>query len=276
VKTAHRSPLVRRYLLGEATDEECEALERDYFENETALGRVESEEEALIEEYLSGRLNAREHDFFERRYLASPAHRQRVETIRRLSASHPAVLPGSRTDGRTWRFQYQWVALAAALMLAVGALWIIPRKPAIPAVQRSSDTRSPDASTPTQTPPGPLPAPPAPPRVFAFSLRPIQTRGADDVPRLVIPNGTDVVTLQLEGTSDRAGLDPMRVEIRTVNGQAVWKGSAAGAVAPRSGILARVDVPAATLPADDYIVVLFEIGSGGSERQRDSYFLRVR
>ena len=89
------------------------------------------------------------------------------------------------------------------------------------------------------------------------------------MPRLVIPNGTDVVTLQLEGTSDRAGLDPMRVEIRTVNGQAVWKGSAAGAVAPRSGILARVDVPAATLPADDYIVVLFEIGSGGSERERE-------
>jgi hypothetical protein len=276
VKTAHRNPLVRRYLLGEATDEECEALERDYFENETALGRVESEEEALIEEYLAGRLNAREHDFFERRYLASPAHRQRVETIRRLLANHPTVLPGSLTDGRTGRFRYQWVALAAALILAVGALWIIPRKPAIPAGQRSSDTRSPDTSTPTQTPPGPLPAPPAPRRVFAFSLRPIQTRGADDVPRLVIPNGTDVVALQLEGTNDRAGLDPMRVEIRTVNGQAVWKGSAAGAVAPRSGILARVDVPAAALPADDYIVVLFEIGSGGSERQRDNYFLRVR
>ena len=80
--------------------------------------------------------------------------------------------------------------------------------------------------------------------------------------------------MQLEGTNDRAGLDPMRVEIRTVNGRAVWKGSAAGAVTPRSGILARVDVPAATLPADDYLVVLFEISSGGSERQRDSYFLR--
>jgi hypothetical protein len=87
----------------EATDEECEALER-YFENETALGRVESEEEALVSA-LAGRLNAREHDFFEQRYLASPAHRQRVETIRRLSASHSTMLPGPRTDRRTWRFR---------------------------------------------------------------------------------------------------------------------------------------------------------------------------
>jgi hypothetical protein len=276
VTTAHRSPLVRRYLLGDATDEECEALERDYFENETALGRVESEEEALIEEYLAGRLNARERDFFERRYLASPAHRQRVETIRRLSASDATGLHGSGTHGRTWRFKYQWVALAAALILAVGALWIIPRKPAIPHGQPSSDTRSPDAATPALTPPGPSLSAPAAPRVFAFLLRPTLTRSADDVPRLVIPNGTEVVTLELEGTSDRAGLGPMRVEIRSVNGQAVWKGPAAGAGAPRSGILTRVDVPAATLTADDYIVVLFEIGSGGSEHQRDSYFLRVR
>ena len=242
VKAAQRSPLVRRYLLGEATDEECEALERDYFENETALGRVESEEEALIEEYPAGRLNAREHDFFERRYLASPAHRQRVETIRQLSARHPAVLPGSRTDGRTLRFPYQWVALAAAFNSGRRRVVDHPEKtggtckPTLP-------TRSPDASTPTQTPPGPLPAPPAPPRVFAFSLRPIQTRGPDDVPRLVIPNGTDVVTLQLEGTSDRARLDLMRIEIGTVNGQAVWQGLAAGTVAPRSGILSRSTFP---------------------------------
>ena len=107
VTTAHRSPLVRRYLLGDATDEECEALERDYFENETALGLVESEEEALIEEYLAGRLNARERDFFERRYLASPAHRQRGsgpvgtrravparrdEAVARLVAKHAAKM----------------------------------------------------------------------------------------------------------------------------------------------------------------------------------------
>lgn len=275
VTTEHRSPLVRRYLLGQATDEECEALERDYFENESALGRVESEEEALIEEYLAERLNARDQKLFEERYLASAIHRQRVDTIRRLSSMNAGAAHEPQAAVRRAKFPYQWVALAAGLILTIGALWVFtPGKPT-PSAQPSADNRSPDASTPARTLPEPSAAPPAPSsRVFAFSLPPIQTRGSDSAPRLVIPAGTDVVTLQLEGTGARARPDQMRVEIRTVGGREVWQGSAAAEL--RSGILARADVRATALPADDYIVTLFETGTGGSERERERYFLRVR
>ena len=111
VESAHRAT-VRRYLLGEATEEEREALEREYFEDESALSRVESEEETLIEEYLAERLDARDRDLFEGRYLASPIHRQRVDAIRRCRRTVPprcqghartGAHGGSGTNGLPWR-----------------------------------------------------------------------------------------------------------------------------------------------------------------------------
>jgi hypothetical protein len=276
VITEYQKAAVRRYLLGEASDEECEAIEREYFKDESALSHVESEEEALVEDYLAGHLTVHERDLFEERYLASPVHRRRVEAIRRLSMSARGTwAPHAPKAARA--LPYQWLALAAALILAVGALWVFSPGTPTRSAQRSADNRSPEASAPARTPPEPSAAPPAsPPRVFGFSLPPIQTRGADNVPRLVIPAGTDVVTLQLEGASGRVRPDQMRVDIRTVTGQEVWQGSAAAPADLLSGLLAHADVPAAALPADDYIVTLFETGAGGSERERERYFLRVR
>jgi hypothetical protein len=279
VNTDHQRDAVRRYLLGEASEKECEAIEREYFKDESVLSDVESEEEALIDEYLDGRLNARQRELFEGRYLASPIHRRRVDTIRRLSAmKSSAVQPLPTAGGARW-FPYQWVALAASLIFVVGAVWLLrPGRPAPSPASVVSDRPPSDASTPASQP-SPLPtAPPPTPalRVLAFSLPPIQTRGTDDASQLVVPAGTDVVALQLEGTNERARLNRMRAEIRTMTGQEVWKGTAAGTADLRSGTVARLDVPAAALPANDYIVTLFETPATGSERELDRYFLRVR
>jgi hypothetical protein len=273
VESEHRAT-VRRYLLGEATDREREALEREYFEDESALSRVESEEEALIEEYLAERLDVRDRDLFQERYLASPIHRQRVDAIRRLSAMSASGPNAATATGRARVSSYRWFALAAALILAVGAVWMFtPGR-----TETASGNRPPDGSLPSLVPsPTPSAAPPAAaPRVFAFSLPPISTRSADQAPRLVIPHGTDVVSLQLEGTGRPAPLNQTRVEIRKVTGEEVWSGPAISPTDVSSGTLARIDVPAATLRADDYIVTLFETPAAASERERNRYFLRVR
>jgi hypothetical protein len=41
-------------------------------------------------------------------------------------------------------------------------------------------------------------------------------------------------------------------------------------------VIARLEVPASRLAIDDYIVVLFESDSGGGERERNRYVLRLR
>ena len=65
----------RRYLLGEASEEECASLEQEYFERQEALERIEAAEDDLIEDYLAGQLTAADRDRFERGYLSSPQHR---------------------------------------------------------------------------------------------------------------------------------------------------------------------------------------------------------
>jgi hypothetical protein len=278
VESEHRTT-VRRYLLGEATGEEREALEREYFEDESALSGVEAEEETLIEEYLAERLNARERDLFQQRYLASPIHRRRVDAIRRLSAMSASGADAAEVIGRARVSSYQWLALAAALILAVGAAWLFtPGQPVSLSTPPAAGNRQSDASAPS-SPPSPTPSAPAPataPRVFAFSLPPISTRSADQAPQLVIPQGTDAVRLQLEGTGRPAPLNQTRAEIRKVTGEEVWSGPAISSTDTSSGTLARIDVPAARLRADDYIVTLFETPAAAGERERNRYFLRVR
>ena len=273
MESEHRAT-IRRYLLGAATDAEREALEREYFEDESALSRVESEEETLIEEYLAERLDVRDRDLFQERYLASPIHRQRVDAIRRLSAMSASGTDAATAMGRARVSSYRWVALAAALILAVGAVWVFTARK----TEIGLGNRPQDASLPSlESSPTPSAAPPAAaPRVFAFSLPPISTRSADQAPRLVIPPGTDVVSLQLEGTRQPAPLDQTRAEIRKVTGEEVWSGPAISSTDSPSGTLARIDVPAARLRADDYIVTLFETPAAASERERNRYFLRVR
>ena len=42
-----------------------------------------------------------------------------------------------------------------------------------------------------------------------------------------------------------------------------------------AGVIARVDVPAARLPANDYVIELFGTDAKSVEREQGRYFLRV-
>jgi hypothetical protein len=270
VSAERGSPAARRYLLGTAGDEECDALEREYFGDEAAVDRIAAIEEDLVEQYLADQLDADERRLFERHYLASPDHRARVDTIRRLSAMggsgrrqpRPALVDLTESSSR---WSYRWLAIAATLVMAVGILSVvIPRRSQAPTVSENRPTSPPQASVPP------------PSRVFALSLSPVSVRSAADSPSLVIPAGTDVVALQLEGDPNGAKMVNARAVIRTVAGDEVWRGSTTPAADLPAGVVARVDVPAARLNVDDYLVVLSSMDPAGLEQERDRYFLRVR
>jgi hypothetical protein len=258
--------MARRYLLGQADEEECSGIEREYFAGESAVERIAAVEEDLIEDYLAGRLPADERSQFERHYLASPQHRARVETIRRLSALAGDDRSGDSVRGtsRVRTRSLAYLALAAALLVAVGMLWrAVPHQGPTPPI----------ASTPV---PAPAPRAAETGQVFAVSLSPIAVRSASDGQNVVIPTGTSTVALQLEGGTDPAKATNARAVIQTVAGDEVWRGAADPAANLPAGVIARFDVPASRLGIDDYIVVLSGTDAGGVERERNRYVLRLR
>lgn len=260
--TDHDDTEIRRYLLGELADEPAAALERDYFAHDELFDRVWAAENDLVEEYVAGRLSAHELDRFERHYLTSPEHRDRVAMARQLRSREPRGLP------IVWT-----VALAAALILAVGAVWIVR---SWSRAQPPSAAQAGDSPRPVQPPPPATTAPPArTPVTIAVVLSAITVRGTDDAASVTVPQGTDLVVLRLEGDRTAPRFDRGRGVVRRLSGNEVWSGPAV-ADDGTPPLLARVDVPADRLTPDDYIVVLVDTTASGAEIERYRYFLRVR
>jgi hypothetical protein len=281
--TATSDPaLARRYLLGEASDEESTVLEQEYLAHDDAIDRIAAAEDDLIEDYLANQLTAAERDRFERSYLASPQHRVRVETIRRLMArgaeapvQTPAPLPFPSAASKSKRVmrpaQTPWLALAASLLLA-GAVAIAlftmsgRRQPQV------AQNQPPQPSTPAPSTPNP---PPASVRVFALTVSPVTVRSSgSETPPALVPAGTGMLIIRLERDASAGTLTPRRASIRTVAGVEVWQGPVTEDPQPMHGIAARLDVPA--VPADDYLIALYGTDRTGAEREMAQYFLRLR
>jgi len=264
---------VRRYLLGAATEEEAAAIEIEYLRREPVLDRVAVIEEELIEDFLAGALPPADRDRFERVYLASAAHRRRVDIIRRLnsaSASGAAAAPSARA-GATWRVA---LALAATVVLAVSGFWWMRT---VAGRRDSVDQRGRPPTSAAR--PGPQPAGdgarPAP-RIFALTLSPLATRSAGDARRIVIPADVDTVAVDLETDSGTAGPPPTRAALRTVGGDPIWEGAAGAPPAgAASGVAARIEVPASLLRPDDYVITLLVAGPTGNVTERARYVLRI-
>ena len=252
----------RRYLLGQAPEDEQESLERRYFADPSALERVEAEEERLIEAYLAGALGLSEREQFEREFLGSAARRRRVDTVRRLTQAAEASASVSRM-----RWSGAYLPLAASLLIAVMAGWwfLAARAPEQGPGQKTAPAAEESAATATRPPAsgaGSL-------RIVALTLSPVSTRSAGETPTVTVPRGIDAVRLDLQGDGSGAPLTRPRVIVQTVSGRKVWEGGARRAP-DTPALAASAMIPASRLPADDYVIILL------AEQERYRYFFRVR
>ena len=251
------------------------------------IDAIAAAEDDLIEDYLADQLTAEERHTFERGYLTAPAHLRRVETVRQLiAASHfepggtaasatataSTQVPGGRASAT---LALRWLAAAAALVVvAAGSVWMMGVRPDRPprVALDTPPTGSIPAAPPSAAVPPPAPSPAV--RMFAVSLSPVAVRSAAGPPAVIVPTGTEVIVVQLEG--EGAPIVRGRGSIRTVSGDSTWDGPTTSPPNGPSGIVARLDVPAALVPADDYIVTLLATDANGAEQERARYFLRVR
>ena len=274
---------LRQYLLGTAGEEETAAIEREYFDRGETLQLVSDTEDDLIADYLDRRLTPDERDRFEQHYLASARHRTRVAVVRALRRTALRARAGDLGLARFWarvapslRIPPVAGQLAAAVALvALGiAAWTFNTPPAAPPAPGGIAIQPPP-SEPAQ----PQQTETALPRrsvVVALTVAPINVRAGGEPATLVIPADADVVALELEGDGSAAAVERGRAIVRTVSGRQVWTGATTDGGTPRPGVVARLEIPAASFSNDDYVVELFAADANGRETERNRYFFRVR
>ncbi len=278
-----RSAALREYLLGACTDEECAAIESEYFEHAPSLHELSEIEDDLIADYLEARLAAEELDRFERHYLASPRHRTRVaitRALRNASGTHDALVTAATRWGRVLGAVRAWpplgqAAAAVGLVILSVAVWRLnsPLSPA-PSTRPDIETRpsESEARQPSMQPEGPK----LQPVVIVLSIAPVNVRAAGDAATLTIPSSADVVALELQSDAGEPPIDQGRAIVRAVGGREVWRGPVTPRSAARPEIVARVEIPVIRLSPDDYIVELLGLEPSGREVERHRYFFRVR
>jgi hypothetical protein len=271
----------RRYLLGQLSDEEREAVEREYFHSDELVDRIEAAEDDLIDDYLGNSLGPLERRLFEQEYLSSPHHRRRVEIVRQLIGRPTVPVPAASATSAVRRLAtgkgYQWLAAAAAVVVVIaGSLWILSpaRRAGAPVVENAPPVVRPPEPSASAPPASGTPS--TSPRVFALALSPVAVRSAGGDAPLTIPAGTDFVSVTLEDDGGGQRLAGGRAVIRTVGGGEIWQGPATVDGDLPAGALARIQVPAARLGPDDYVITLFQSDAPGFDRERSRYFLRVR
>ena len=249
--------IIRRYLLGELSEAEALSLEERYFAEPDVFEQVWAVENELVDDYVAGRLGTGERERFERAYLSSPRHRERVAVARALQATLPR--PTQRLV---------WWAVAAAVPVLVGALWLLSaRSPDAPKVVDVSPTPTPRHEVSPTAAPTPIVRAPV---VVAFALSPILLRGGKEQPPLRIPQGTDEVLLNLGGEPVTARR--LIFALRAVDGGVVASGRAEPAPRSQPGQVASARLSATRLPAGDYILIL---SAAGDQDPLNQYFFRI-
>jgi anti-sigma factor RsiW len=134
-----------RYLLGDLPETKRAAIEQEFFADPAKFEEVWSAENDLVDSYVRGRLSRGERELFERNYLRSPKHRERVLIAGKLleaadrSVSESSLasqiiesVPYRRGWGRRMtealsrpRILRTGLATAAMLLLFGGSAWLL-------------------------------------------------------------------------------------------------------------------------------------------------------
>jgi CHAT domain-containing protein/Tfp pilus assembly protein PilF len=124
--------ILRSYLLGTLPQERAEQLEESLLKDDETIEHLSLIEDELIEDYARNALEAGDRQQFERYFLSNPKRRRKlmlVRGLRKYTEDVGHVSAADRIPARPWYIPHpspQWAAIAAVLVVAVGALLLWP------------------------------------------------------------------------------------------------------------------------------------------------------
>jgi len=204
---------IARYLLGLSSDEERSAIQERLFQDEDYFDRIRAVECELLDRYSRGEMTASERELMESSLLASAEGRRMLDFARGLAAVEERH--GKR------RAPYLLIAAAVVVAAAIGLSVTLRKGHSV------VETRA----APQQTQSSTIPV------VFSVLLTPGATRSGGEIKRLSIPQGTDLVQLQLDLEGDRH--PDYAATLKTTSGAQVWE-QAGLKPQPDGSILCRI------------------------------------
>lgn len=295
---------MRRYLLGDLPEAEQLALEAEFFADGNLLEQMQDIETDLVDEYVRGLLTKAEQRQFERHYLTTPAHRERVtfahELLRAANGQAlPQFVPPKESlwekllaSLRAPQFAFG-AAVTAAVLLIAGFVWLknqqsgwqqqIARTEAERATERQrlreleaqlaqQNQLNSELSAELERLRAASPKPISLPSVFSFVLMP-GVRGGEQQ-TLKLPPGAEQIRLQMKLDSNE--FSRYSASIRVVGGGQSLSAQPARATTNPNGVTVSVNIPANKLSNGDYILTLTGIGSTGAREEINRYFFRLR
>ncbi len=115
IPKAEDEKLIRRYLLGELTEDERRRLESQVFDDEEFAARLPEYmsllEDELIEDYLKGALSSLEKKHFEEHFLRTSQRREKLSFVESLSNyATDVVIESQNADPKPSHRLYGWIA----------------------------------------------------------------------------------------------------------------------------------------------------------------------
>jgi hypothetical protein len=257
--------LIRRYFLGDATEDEARRFEERVFTDGDFKTHALIVEDELFEDYAANLLPAEERAKFERHALRTAQSREKLSIIsalqERQSPAPPPPLPTPSPIVQGW-WRFGWLkfprlssaksaAALATLALAVfaGGLWYAYRDD-LPSSGRAQLKSEIDALNKHGLQPSAGRA-----DLLSVKLTPGQLRGDGEQIGLVLPEGGLTVRFQLKvpAGQERPGLGVVLLngkdeEVFSYDRPTVWVSDGQTEVV--------LDVPARALPLDDYLLKL--------------------
>ena len=295
------------HLLGALPEAEQTALEQELLADRDKFDEAWAVENDLVDRYVRDELPSAERVRFERHYLASPLHRERVAIAQALLAEideTPEAIPAQASWWQRWldvlrmpQLAFGGAMAAALLLTASGALWLFSersrlhdqlvqlrtesqadaqrRAQELAAQKQSLETAISQERQRSQQLNAELERlrqveQAAPPVLLSFLLTPA-TRDQNSAPPPVIPRVKGGLQLLIElGGSKYAGY---QIKLQTVEGRALFSPPAR---ATKDRVFVAVTLPAARLVRGDYVVILSGRQANGSTAEIDRYFFRVQ
>ena len=241
---------LRAYLLGRLPEADAGRIEERLLEDEEFFLILRSLEDDLHDEHARGRLDAADSEAFLARY-AGQADRRAFARALSKRGSRPTVVPISRG---------QWLPLAAAaaLVVAIGGITLLPQRRVEP-----EPVRTPVAA-------GPSTAVAAPAVVLTLGA---SRAGAATPEVTLVPNVTTVPLLVRLDPEDR--FDRYSVELRSAaSDRVVWRDADLRASTEAGDRVLRAAVPRSLLGAGAYELAVR--GQSGAAPAEDLGFVTLR